>query len=223
MNDRMLIRAKDLSVSYDGREVLFCPELTVYERDFIGVTGPNGGGKTTLIRALLKSIPYRGEVIYGDPVAARGVRRIGYLPQVYPVDRSFPIPVREVVLSGLQARKGMKGRYRVEDRKQVESLLEMTGIYSLRNSPIENLSGGEFQRMMLCRALISEPMLLILDEPDNFVDDRFESELHRLLTRLNERMAILMVSHAPDTIARLARTIVQVDRRAIVTRFAGRE
>jgi zinc transport system ATP-binding protein len=192
----------------------------VYERDFIGVTGPNGGGKTTLVRALLKSIPYRGEVIYGDPVAARGIRRIGYLPQVYPVDRSFPIPVHEVVLSGLQAHKGMTGQYRAEDRKQVESLLEMTGIYSHRNSPIKNLSGGEFQRMMLCRALISEPVLLILDEPDNFVDDRFESELNRLLARLNERMAILMVSHAPDTIARLARRMVRVDHLATVTECA---
>ena len=211
MNDRFLIRAKDLSVSYGDREVLCCPELTVCEHDFIGVTGPNGGGKTTLVRALLKSIPYRGEVLYGDAVTASGMRRIGYLPQVHAIDRSFPIPVREVVLSGLQAQKGLIGRYCAEDRKKAESLLEVTGIYSHKNSSIEALSGGEFQRMMLCRALISDPMLLILDEPDNFVDSRFEDELHRLLAGLNERMAIMMVSHSPSTITRLAKQVIHVD------------
>ncbi len=191
--------------------MLCCPELTVCEYDFIGVTGPNGGGKTTLVRALLKSIPYHGEVLYGDAVTVCGVRRIGYLPQVHAIDRAFPISVWEVVLSGLQAQKRMTGRYRAEDFKKAESLLEMTGICSLRNSPIENLSGGEFQRMMLCRALISDPVLLILDEPDNFVDSGFEDELHRLLAELNRRMAILMVSHTPVAIARLAKNIVHVD------------
>ena len=214
MNDPFLIRAEELSVSYDGKEVLNCPELIVQPNDFIGVIGPNGGGKTTLIKALLHNVPYKGAVQYGEAVFAGGVRRIGYLPQVHDVDKSFPIPVKEVVLSGLQAEKKMMARYTKSDRDKAKELLEMTGIGGLKNRPIGELSGGEFQRMVLCRALISNPVLLILDEPNNFVDNAFENELYRLLSELNERMAVVMVSHDLGTITQYVKSIVCVNHHA---------
>ena len=211
MNDPFLIRAEKLSVSYDGKEVLNCPELSIRPNDFIGVIGPNGGGKTTLIKALLHNVPYKGAVQYGEAVFTGGIRRIGYLPQVHDVDKSFPIQVKEVVLSGLQAEKKMIGRYVKSDRDKAKELLEMTGIGGLKNRPIGELSGGEFQRMMLCRALISDPVLLILDEPNNFVDNAFENELYRLLSKQNERMAIVMVSHDLGTITQYVKSIVCVN------------
>lgn len=210
---KILVKVESLQVGYNGKSVLDCPALHISERDFIGITGPNGGGKTTLIKALLKSIPYQGKILYSKSLESeKNHRRIGYLPQVHEIDRSFPIEVFEVVLSGLQAEKGFFKRYTRQDREQAEGLLEFTGIKSLKNRIIGELSGGEFQRVMLCRALISDPLLLILDEPDNFLDSSFEQDLYRILAQLNKRMAIVMVSHDSGAIERHAQTVLYVDR-----------
>ena len=210
--DEILIRAEGLKVYYDQREVLDCPALTIRKRDFIGIIGPNGAGKTTLVKALLKSIPCEGNVVYGPAVEAGGIRRIGYLPQVHSIDRSFPISVAEVVLSGLQAKKGLFKRYTESDRQKAQETLEVIGIKHLSDKSIGQLSGGEFQRTMLCRALISDPVLLILDEPNTFVDNRFENELYRLLAGINDRIAIVIVSHDLGTITQHIRSIVCVNR-----------
>jgi zinc transport system ATP-binding protein len=211
MNE-VLIEVNDLKVSYDGKLALDCPALTIRRDDFIGMIGPNGGGKTTLVKALLKSIPYRGEVVYSPTLEDRGIRRIGYLPQVHGMDKSFPIKVLDVVLSGLQAQKKLFGRYRTADRQKAEELLDITWIKSLKNRVMGDLSGGEFQRVMLCRALISDPLLLILDEPNNFVDNAFEAQLYELLRQFNEKMAIIMVSHDLGTVTRHIKSIVCVNR-----------
>jgi len=207
----ILIEAIDLKVAYDGKEVLNCPFLQVWERDFIGVIGPNGGGKTTLIKALLKSIPYNGRVIYNRKVEQNGIRRIGYLPQIHKIDRSFPIQAHEVVLSGLQAQKGLLKRYTETDRKRASELLKMVGINHLSSRSINDLSGGEFQRVMLCRSLISDPALLVLDEPNTYVDSRFENELYHLLAELNKNVAIIMVSHDLGTITQYIKSVVCVN------------
>lgn len=209
--DDFLIKAEGLKVYYDNREVLDCPDLTIHRHDFIGVIGPNGAGKTTLVKALLKSIPYQGKVIYSKSIEDNGVRRIGYLPQVHSVDRSFPIAVTEVVLSGLLAGKGLFGRYTQKDRRKAGEVLDAVGIEHLSGKPVGALSGGEFQRVMLCRALISDPHLLVLDEPNTFVDNQFENELYRLLAGINERIAILMVSHDLGTITQHIKSIVCVN------------
>ena len=212
MENDVLIDVSALKVAYDGREVLDCPQLSIRQGDFIGIIGPNGGGKTTLVKAMLKSIPYSGEVSYGRVLEQNSTRRIGYLPQVHPIDRSFPIEVREVVLSGLQARKGLFGRYAKKDYGRAKELLEITGINHLSNNSICEISGGEFQRVMLCRALISDPVLLILDEPNTFVDNRFEGELYHLLKKLNETITIVMVSHDLGTITQYIKSVVCVNR-----------
>ena len=208
-----LVTLHDVGVGYDGVHVLEHVNLAVGERDFLGIIGPNGGGKTTLVKAILGSIPHSGEIRFAPELSERtGRPLIGYLPQQPVFDRSFPISVAEVVLSGLQAVKGFSRRYSAADRDRAAELLEMTGIAATARRPVGEISGGQMQRALLCRAIIAEPRLLILDEPANFVDNRFENELYKLLQRLNERMAVVMVSHDIGTITSVVKEIVCVNR-----------
>ena len=208
-----LISLKDVSVGYDDRQkVLDHVNLDILPNDFIGVIGPNGGGKTTLVKTILKALPYSGEVQYSPVIGSDGYRAIGYLPQVSDIDKSFPISVCEVVLSGLQARKRLFGRYSAADKAKALQLLDLCGIESIARRPIGELSGGQLQRTLLCRALISDPKVLILDEPANFVDNKFEKALYAILRQLNDRMAIIMVSHDLGTITSHVKSIVCVNR-----------
>lgn len=203
-----LIRIKDLAIGYEGEPpVVSHINLTINEQDYIGVIGPNGGGKTTFIRTLTRALPpLAGSIEY-----EKGLR-MGYLPQVKSIDKSFPLSVTDVVLSGLTAEKGIFGRYSKADRERAVALLNEIGVGRLAKRTIGGLSGGELQRVLLCRALISEPQLLILDEPTTFVDNKFEKELYELLAELNKRMAIIMVSHDLGTISRYVKSIVCINR-----------
>lgn len=207
-----LISLKNVSVQYEDTIALKDVSLDIYPDDFLGIIGPNGGGKTTLVKAILGTLPHSGEVTYSPTISERGHRLIGYLPQQSEFDRSFPISVIEVVLSGLQAEKGVFGRYTSSDRKRAMQLLEMAGISEVAERQISEISGGQMQRALLCRAVILEPKLLILDEPTNFVDNQFENELYTLLKRLNDQMAIVMVSHDIGTITSIVKSIVCVNR-----------
>jgi len=207
-----LISLKNVSVQYDETTALEDVSLDIYHDDFLGIIGPNGGGKTTLVKAILGITPHSGEVVYSPTLSERGHRLIGYLPQQSEFDRSFPITVVEVVMSGLQAEKGLLKRYTTDDRKRALELLKMAGIEEVAERQINEISGGQMQRALLCRAVILEPNILILDEPTNFVDNQFENELYTLLKRLNERMAIVMVSHDIGTITSVVKSIVCVNR-----------
>ena len=208
----ILISLKNVTVKYDTTTALEGVSLDIYPTDFLGIIGPNGGGKTTLVKAILGALPYSGEISYSPTLFEHGNRLIGYMPQQSDFDRSFPISVIEVVMSGLQAEKGLFSRYTAEDRKRAMGLLEMAGIQDIADRQISEISGGQMQRALLCRAVILEPKLLILDEPTNFVDNKFENELYTLLHRLNERMAIVMVSHDLGTITSVVKSIVCVNR-----------
>ncbi|MBO5874822.1 MAG: ABC transporter ATP-binding protein [Rikenellaceae bacterium] len=207
-----LVSLKDVTVCYEATTALEQASLEIYPNDFLGVIGPNGGGKTTLVKAILGAVPHSGEVHYSPTLSERGHRLIGYLPQISEFDKSFPISVVEVVMSGLQAEKGLFKRYTAADLKRAMELLEIAGIADIAERQISEVSGGQMQRALLCRAVILEPKLLILDEPTNFVDNKFENELYTLLHRLNERMAIVMVSHDLGTITSIVKSIVCVNR-----------
>ncbi len=203
-----LVSIKNMDVAYHNQLVLSNVSFEVFERDFIGIIGPNGGGKTTLIKAILGLLkPQKGSVEH-----ALEKSEIGYLPQGNQVDESFPITVREVIASGLE--RGIKIEFRkAKDRRmKVEETLERVGMKPLHSRPVGELSGGEFQRTMLARAIISSPRLLVLDEPDTYVDNRFETELYSLLKALNEDMTILLVSHDIGTISPYIKTIACVNR-----------
>ena len=209
---KALVSLRNVTVRYDNTVALEDVSLDIFPDDFLGIIGPNGGGKTTLVKTILEALSHSGEVSYSPTLFENGDRLIGYLPQQSEFDRSFPISVLEVVLSGLQTKKGLLKRYSADDRKRAMELLEMAGIGAIAERQIGEISGGQMQRALLCRAVILEPKLLILDEPANFVDNQFENELYTLLHRLNERMAIVMVSHDLGTITSVVKSIVCVNR-----------
>lgn len=211
MSSERLITIRDLAVRYDKVVALEHVNLDIYSDDFLGVIGPNGGGKSSLVKAIMGVVPYSGTISY-SPLLCRGTKpHIGYLPQVSLFDKSFPISVREIVMSGLQYEHLLGRHYSREDKRRADALLEQASLGELSRRAIGELSGGQLQRVMLCRAIISEPRLLVLDEPANFVDNRFENELYNMLHHLSERMAIVMVSHDIGTISSVVRNIVCVN------------
>lgn len=207
-----LVTLRDVGVTYDGVEALEHVNLEIGEKDFLGVIGPNGGGKTTLVKAILGTVPHTGEVKLAPELFRGSERLIGYMPQISNFDRAFPISILEVVMSGLQGRRGFRSRYTKADRSKALQLLEEAGIAEAARHPVGEVSGGQLQRALLCRAIIAEPRLLILDEPTNFVDNKFEKALYDSLRELNKRMAIVMVSHDIGTITSVVKEIVCVNR-----------
>jgi zinc transport system ATP-binding protein len=207
-----LIDIRNLTVGYDDNIILTDVSLTIHDSDFIGVIGPNGGGKTTLLKAILGLLtPVRGEVVFHECMTEGNRHRIGYLPQINNIDRKFPISVSEVVKSGLMSKKKIIRQYDKDDLKFAGELMNQMGIYEIRNKAIGELSGGQIQRALLCRALVNRPKLLVLDEPNTYVDNRFEKELYEKLRKLNYEIAILLVSHDLGTISTYVKSIACVN------------
>lgn len=197
----IIISLRDISQQWDHRNVLSDINFDVRRGDFIAITGPNGGGKTTLLRIILKLLkPSTGTVTYlrdGRPTKSLS---IGYLPQKNMIDSRFPITVEEVVASGLLGEK--------IDKEKTSSLTHETlGIIGLKehaSKSIGSLSGGQLQRALLGRAIISKPRLLVLDEPLSYVDKQFEHYIYDLVAELSHTTTILLVSHEMSTIAGMA-------------------
>lgn len=204
-----LIQLTNVSAGYGSEVVLRDVNLSIQEHDFIGVIGPNGGGKTTLIKVLLGLLkPYQGSI---ERFGFEQGSLTGYLPQQRQVDRKFPITVLDIVLSGLMSEKGALRRYSSADKKKALELLDRMGIADLSGRTSRELSGGQLQRVFISRALIASPKLLVLDEPNTYVDNRFESDLYALLGEFNKNMAIMIVSHDVGTISYFVKTIACVN------------
>lgn len=212
MQHTPIITLKNVGVNYEHSVALEDVNLEIFEDDFIGIIGPNGGGKTSLVKAIMSVIPYSGEIEYAPALRRKNHMKIGYMPQVSQFDTRFPISIEEVVLSGLQSERGFFGRYTHADRQRATELLRQMGIDEIASRPIGEVSGGQLQRALLCRAIIAEPKLLILDEPTNFVDNSFEREFYALVKQLHERMAVMIVSHDVGTITSLVNAIICVNR-----------
>ncbi len=202
-----LVILEGVRTGYFSETVLRDVDLKIYPDDFIGVIGPNGGGKTTLVKVILGLQPvFSGEVRFPD-----GRPKTGYLPQVSQIDKSFPITVKELVSSGLKSKHPWFPHLSLKQQKRVKNMLDEAGLAALSLRPIGELSGGQLQKALLCRALIDRPELLILDEPNTYVDKQFEKELFGWLTELNKEMAILLVSHDIGTISPMVKTIACVN------------
>jgi len=208
----ILIELKRVNAAYNGELVLKNVNLTIYAHDFIGVIGPNGGGKTTLVKIILKLLkPVSGKVEYFMGTRPEHLP-IGYLPQISNIDRKFPINVLQVVQSGQMNNKRIVSNFSGTERDRVDSIMADMGLSDLRRKPIGELSGGQLQRVFLARAIVSSPELLILDEPNTFVDNAFENELYEKLRKLNHTMGIVIVSHDVGMISGYVKTIACVNR-----------
>ncbi len=204
------IRLSEVGMRWERREILDAVNLTVNRGDFIAITGPNGGGKTTLLRIILKLLkPTSGKVDYLNPDGAVSERLpLGYLPQKNMIDSRFPITVEEVVASGLLSEKGVT---KENLKKRVDETLALIDLQPHARQTIGTLSGGQLQRALLGRALISNPSILVLDEPLSYIDTRFEGRLYDLLKGLPISTTILLVSHEMSVISGMATRHLIVD------------
>ncbi len=196
MNPEIAVELRDVSFSYGQRLVVENVNFEILQDDFLGLIGPNGGGKTTLVKLILGVLkPTSGEVrIFGEPVS-RARTRIGYVPQYVRFDVDFPVTVREMVLMGRMGHVGIGRRYRKEDRDVAQAVMEQLDLTHLANRELKALSGGERQRVLVARALACEPDILLLDEPTANVDVKAEKAFYGRLRQLNETIPIVLVSH----------------------------
>ena len=191
--------------------VLRVISLRIWKDDFLGIIGPNGGGKTTLLKVILGLLPPVSGVIrfYEDGRSVPSLR-IGYLPQLNNIDKKFPISVREVVTSGLASEKPLFRSYSASQKQRVEEVLGKMGLEDLANRAIGEQSGGQLQRVLLGRSIVSRPQVLILDEPNSYVDKRFESHFYKLLDEINKESAVILVSHDIESAVEYASHILHL-------------
>ena len=190
------IRIQDLWFSYNGSPILEGITLDIERGEFLGLIGPNAGGKSTLLKLILGLLePSRGniEVLGTTPYKAR--KRLGYVPQHAAFTRDFPISVEETVMLGRLGLTGHIGTFNRRDREQARAALAAVEIESLRQRSLHELSGGQLQRVLIARALACDPEVLLLDEPTANIDMRAEEDIFALLKEYNSRMSIIVVSH----------------------------
>ena len=189
-----LLTLDNVTVKYDFVEAITDLSLSIYPKEFIGIIGPNGGGKSTLVKTILGLInPNKGKVTYHTNIKER---LIGYVPQIAEVNRNFPITVIETVLMAkLPKKTKLFWKYSRDDYEQAERVLEIVGLLKLKDRQINQLSGGEFKKVLIARALVSNPEILILDEPAAMVDKDSRRSIYELLHELKGQITIVLVSH----------------------------
>jgi len=210
------LHIEDLSFRYDGPAVLDRVNLEVDDREFLGIVGPNGGGKSTLLRIILGLLePDSGSVrVFGrSPRANRG--RLGYVPQFSGFRKDYPISVRDVVLMGRLPGRMRPGPYSSVDRSAAEEAMRGARVLELRSRRIGTLSGGQLQRVLIARALATSPEMLLLDEPTASIDSSIELTIFDLLRELNEKMSIILVSHDVGFISRYVTRVACLNRRLV--------
>ena len=197
------VELRGVSCGYNGHAVLRDVNLKLMPGDFVGLLGPSGCGKTTLLRAILGAVDlYDGQVLVQGLATSNGRPRIGYVPQLMTVDWNFPVTVEETVMMGLTMSNPLFPWNRVKDRQRAHQMLNRLGIEHLRKRHIRQLSGGQQQRVFLARALVSNPKLLLLDEPTAGIDIKTRDEFLHLLHELNHQgVTIIIATHEINAVA----------------------
>ncbi len=209
------ISVSGLTVSYSGQEAVNDINITVNKGEFLGLIGPNGGGKTTVLSSILGLTEKNsGTIKILGRAIKDGRRLIGYVPQTSAVDRDFPITVMETVLSaflnsGLHPFK----RFNPLEKAKAAETLGILGLSGMENKPIKALSGGEFQKLLIARALVSNPDILLLDEPVSNIDDSSRNEIYSILKELNGKgKTIIMVTHDMQNLDSLFSRLIYINR-----------
>ena len=209
-----IIEIKNLSFSYDKQKILENINLTVEEKDFLAIIGPNGGGKSTLLKLILGINPVKdGSIKTFGELPKKNLSKIGYVPQNTNVNTDFPIKVLEVVLMGHIGEKSPLFGYGKEEKLCALGALAQVGMEKFANSKIGELSGGQRQRVMIARALCAHPKILILDEPTASIDIEGQKLIYELLKTLNSYITIIVVSHDISVIVKYANKVVHVNKR----------
>jgi len=196
MTVKEVVRLDDVWVHYDGVPVLEGINLSIEPNDFLGIIGPNGGGKTTLLKVILGLIKAtHGKVSVMGQTPERGRKFIGYISQHNLFDRDFPVSVLDVVLMGRYGKAGLFQHYSEEDKRIASEVLKTVEMLDYKDRQIGRLSDGEQQRVFIARALATNPKLLLLDEPTAGIDSTMQAEFYELIESLKQRMAIAIVSH----------------------------
>lgn len=208
-----IIQATNLTFERGGVEIIHHFSFDIPKGDYVGVIGPNGGGKTTLIKLLLGLLePTQGriQILGGSPMDRRVRQQIGYVAQKGGhIDPFFPATVEEIIRSGRTAKHGLFHGFDAKDEKAIQNAIEKMGVKSLLKRPIGKLSGGERQKVFLTRALVSEPQMLVLDEPVDGLDPLSRDEFYALLRALNkDGLTIIFVSHDVHNVAQEARSAI---------------
>ena len=209
-----LIEIKDLCYTYQGQEVLHSVDFTLHDGDFTAIIGPNGGGKTTLLKLIIGILtPTRGDIFIHGKKSCK-TTNVGYVPQHVNHNLQFPATALDVVLMGNHcASKPFRLFSSKKDKEKAYAALEKIGIADYADRKIQNLSGGQRQRVLIARALIAEPELLVLDEPTASIDTRGQSEFYTLLTELNKELTILLVSHDLLMVSAHAKSLACLNKR----------
>ena len=204
-----VIQIKTLSVYYGSICALEDVNMDVARGEFLAIIGPNGGGKSTLLKAILGLIkPSKGSI------TVAGQAPIGYVSQFSRFDRDFPISVQDAVLMGrLTSKSGFFHKYTSEDRALVSELVEKMEIKHLKDKQIGQLSGGELQRVLIARALAVKPDILLLDEPTESVDANLKGHIYDILKKLNEEITIILVTHDIGVVSAYVKNIACLNKR----------
>jgi zinc transport system ATP-binding protein len=211
-----VIEIKNLEFRYDKTQILQHIDLSVSKGAFVGIFGPNGGGKTTFLKLLMGFLrPSQGEILLFGSQPKSQRKKIGYVPQIARFDRQFPISVLEVVLMGCLSKASWWGGCPPHLKHKAKEKLALVGLPDKHNVPFGTLSGGQAQRALIARAIVNDPELLLLDEPTASIDPDAETLIFQLLMQLKETMTILMVTHDLQGIINKADRLLCVNHRIV--------
>jgi len=196
MGKKVAIELKNISAGYENELVIENINCNIFDGDFFGIIGPNGGGKSTLLKVILGLLnPIKGNIRIYNQTPNIGRKHIGYVPQYSEYDKHYPISVWDVVLMGRRSIRGINPRYSSEDKKATIDALEKVSMLDYKKRHISDLSGGQRQRVFIARALVSKPKILLLDEPTASIDRDIQINFYNLLKELNKNVTILLVTH----------------------------
>jgi len=216
LSENSVIKIQDLHFSYGSPVILEDIQLNIKAKEFVGMVGPNGSGKTTLLKIILGLLdPDKGSVEVLGKQPHQVVKEIGYMPQLTPFSRDFPISVEETVLMGRLGKTSGIGLFSKEDKQLAAESMEAVEVLDLRKRSIGSLSGGQLQRVLIARALTCNPEIMILDEPTANVDMKVEKDIFDLLKKLNEKITIIVVTHDIGFISQYITKVACINRTMI--------